>query len=89
MAISSEQKRQIIAEYRINDQDVGSSQVQVALLTAHINDLVEHTRVHSHDYSSERGLLKMVGRRRRLLRYINRRSPQYYRELITRLKLRG
>ncbi|MCL4546105.1 MAG: 30S ribosomal protein S15 [Chloroflexi bacterium] len=89
MAIEGEQKRQIIAEYRAHDTDVGSAGVQVAVLTARINSMVEHMRVHKHDYSSERGLLKMVGRRRRLLRYINRQHPQHYRELIARLGLRG
>ena len=89
MAVDTEQKRQLIEAYRINDRDVGSPDVQVAILTARINVLVEHGKLHKHDFSSERGLLKMVGRRRRLLRYINRKNPERYRELVTQLGLRG
>lgn len=89
MAVDTEQKRQLIEDFRINDYDVGSPDVQVAILTARINGLVEHTKQHKHDYSSERGLLQMVGRRRRLLRYINRNNPERYRELVSRLGLRG
>jgi small subunit ribosomal protein S15 len=89
VAVDTEQKRQLIEEYRINERDVGSPDVQVAILTARINVLVEHTKQHKHDYSTERGLLKMVGRRRRLLRYINRKNPERYRELVAQLGLRG
>ncbi len=89
MAVDTEQKRQLIEQYRINEYDVGSPDVQIAILTTRINHLVEHTKVHKHDYSTERGLLRMVGRRRRLLRYINRKNPERYRELVTQLGLRG
>ena len=89
MAVDTEQKRALIQTFQHHDGDVGSPDVQVAILTARINLLVEHGKVHKHDFSSERGLLKMVGRRRRLLRYINRSHPERYRQLITQLGLRG
>ena len=89
MAVDTQQKRELIENYRINEYDVGSPDVQVAILTARINAVADHTRTHTHDYSSERGLLKMVGRRRRLLRYINRKNPARYRELVSQLGLRG
>ena len=69
VAVDTQQKQELIESYRINEHDVGSPDVQVAILTARINTLVEHTKQHKHDFSSERGLLQMVGRRRRLLRF--------------------
>lgn len=83
------EKRAIVAEYKTNEDDTGSTEVQVALLTARINRLTQHLRENKHDESTRRGLLKMVGRRRRLLRYLNRESVSRYRTLISRLGLRG
>lgn len=89
MAVDTQQKRELIENFRINEFDVGSPDVQVAILTARINAVANHTKVHKHDFSGERGLLQMVGQRRRLLRYINRKNPERYRELVSRLGLRG
>ncbi len=83
------EKQAIVAEYRMNEDDTGSTEIQVALLTAKINRLTQHLRENKHDESTRRGLLKMVGRRRRLLRYLNRESVARYRTLISRLGLRG
>ena len=83
------EKQTIVAEYKTNESDTGSTEVQVALLTARINSLTQHLRENKHDESTRRGLLKMVGRRRRLLRYLNRESVARYRTLISRLGLRG
>ena len=88
MALPTEEKGQIIADYRIHDGDTGSPEVQVAILTQRIRDLTEHLNTHKHDLHSRHGLLKMVGQRRRLLRYLNRNDPDRYRELIARLGLR-
>lgn len=82
------EKQAIIAEYRNDENDTGSSEVQVAVLTARINSLTQHLRVHKHDEPTRRGLLKMVGRRRRLLRYLNGENVGRYRTLISRLGLR-
>ena len=82
-------KQAIVAEYKTKENDTGSTEVQVALLTAKINRLTQHLRDNKHDESTRRGLLKMVGRRRRLLRYLNRESVSRYRALISRLGLRG
>ena len=89
MAVDTEQKRELIGEFRINEFDVGSPDVQIAILTARIRQLSDHIKVHKHDYASERGLLVMVGRRRRLMRYLNRKNPERYRELVARLGIRG
>ncbi|MCI0438049.1 MAG: 30S ribosomal protein S15 [Chloroflexi bacterium] len=83
------EKQAIISEYKTKDNDTGSTELQVAVLTARISRLTQHLRVHSHDESTRRGLLKMVGRRRRLLRYLNNRDVGRYRNLIARLGLRG
>lgn len=77
-----------IAEYRLHDSDTGSTEVQVALLTERINHLTEHLKVHKKDHHSRRGLLMLVGRRRRLLDYLRRNDVARYRELIARLGLR-
>ena len=82
------QKQAVIAEYRTNDEDTGSTETQVAVLTARINELTQHLRDNKHDESTRRGLLQMVGRRRRLRRYLNGQSVERYRSLITRLGLR-
>ncbi len=78
----------IVAEFGTHDTDTGSPEVQVALLTERINHLTEHLRVHDHDHHSRRGLLMMVGRRRRLLDYLKREDIERYRSLISRLGLR-
>ncbi|EHS84675.1 30S ribosomal protein S15 [Limosilactobacillus gastricus PS3] len=88
MAISKERKNEIIKEYATHEGDTGSTQVQVAVLTADINELNEHIRVHKHDYHSQRGLMKKIGHRRNLLAYLRRTDVQAYRELIKRLGLR-
>lgn len=81
-------KQTIIKEHGRNDNDVGSSEVQVAVLTERISELTEHLRAHKHDHSSRRGLLAMVNRRRKLLNYLDKNDHQRYRDLIKRLKLR-
>ncbi len=86
--LAKEEKQSIIKEYALSAEDTGSPEVQIALLTHRINDLTEHLRVHKHDESSRRGLLKMVGQRRRQLAYLQRVDPERYRTLIQRLGLR-
>ena len=81
-------KEETIEEYRAHEDDTGSSEVQVAVLTRRIAHLTEHLREHKHDYHSRRGLLKMVGRRRRLLKYLQKNDVERYRALIARLGLR-
>ncbi len=81
-------KEEIIQKYRLHDNDRGSAPVQVALLTQRINELREHFDEHKHDHHSRRGLLKMVGRRRRLLEYLKRTDLEQYRQLIEDLGLR-
>ena len=83
-----EEKARIIKEYATKEGDTGSPEVQVAILTRRINQLNEHLKVHKHDYHSQRGLLKMVGKRRRLLRYLQNTDVERYRALIERLGLR-
>ena len=81
-------KEQVIAEYATEKGDTGSPEVQVALLTARINHLTEHLKTHKKDHHSRRGLLQLVGRRRRLLQYLQRNDVERYRSLIGRLGLR-
>ena len=88
MAMTKERKSEIIQEFQKDKNDVGSTQVQVALLTEEINNLTEHFRTHIHDYHSKRGLQKMVGRRKKLLAYLKRTDVVEYRELIKKLNLR-
>ncbi len=80
--------KEIITEYGQHDSDTGSPEVQAALLTERINHLTEHLRTHKHDHHSRRGLLMMVGKRRRLLNYLKREDIERYRSLIARLGLR-
>lgn len=82
------EKQAIISEHKTNDNDTGSTEVQVAVLTTRINQLTEHLRAHKHDEGTRHGLLKMVGRRRRLLRYLNNEDVGRYRSLIAKLGLR-
>ncbi len=88
MSLSPAQKQAIIEEYHLHPQDTGSPEVQVALLTIRINQLIEHLNTHKHDEHSRRGLLKLVGQRRRHLAYLKRKDAQRYQELIQRLGLR-
>jgi small subunit ribosomal protein S15 len=88
MALTSEDKRAIVAEHARSDTDTGSADVQIAVLTKRISDLTEHLKTHKHDHHSRRGLLQMVGRRRRLLEYVRRTDVARYRELIAKLGLR-
>ena len=84
----AEKKEEIIRDNRAHEGDTGSPEVQVAVLTARIAHLTEHLREHKHDYHSRRGLLKMVGKRRRLLKYLQKKDVERYRALITKLGLR-
>jgi small subunit ribosomal protein S15 len=88
VALSTEQKRSILGDYGVHESDTGSPEAQVALLTKRISDLTEHLKVHKHDHHSRRGLLLMVGRRRRLLNYLAQVDIERYRSLIQRLGLR-
>jgi small subunit ribosomal protein S15 len=88
MALEIVQKQEIITGYRLHDTDTGSPEVQIALLTERINGLTDHLRSNRHDHHSRRGLLKMVGRRRRLLAYLSAKDVERYRTTIARLGLR-
>ena len=88
MALETIQKNEIITGYRLHETDTGSPEVQIALLTERINDLTDHLRSNRHDHHSRRGLLKMVGRRRRLLAYLSNKDVERYRTTIARLGLR-
>lgn len=88
MALTQERKQELINEYKVHENDTGSPEVQVAVLTEKINYLNEHLRTHKKDHHSRRGLLKMVGQRRHLLNYLKNKDVQRYRELITKLGLR-
>lgn len=88
MAVADIDKSKIVTDYQRAQNDTGSPEVQVALLTARINDLTEHFKKHVKDHHSRRGLLKMVSRRRKLLDYLKDRNPQAYKTLIERLGLR-
>ena len=88
MSITAARKKEVIADNQRSDQDSGSPEVQVAILTSRIQALTEHLKVHKHDYSSQRGLLQMVSRRRRLLTYLQRKDRPGYQALITKLGLR-
>ncbi|OBJ67707.1 30S ribosomal protein S15 [Mycobacterium sp. 1274756.6] len=88
MALTAEQKKEILAEYGLHETDTGSPEAQVALLTKRIKDLTEHLKTHKHDHHSRRGLLLLVGRRRRLLKYVADVDVARYRTLIERLGLR-
>ena len=81
-------KQQIIAEYRTHETDTGSPEVQVALLTARINHLTDHLKTHQKDHHSRRGLLKMVGQRRSLLNYLQKKDIERYRAIIAKLGIR-
>ena len=89
MALLQDRKQEIISEYQIHETDTGSADVQVAMLTERINRLSEHLRGNKKDHASRRGLLKMIGQRKRLLAYIQKHDQNRYRALITRLGIRG
>ncbi|UCC73117.1 MAG: 30S ribosomal protein S15 [Gemmatimonadota bacterium] len=89
MVTTKEEREALITKYQKQPGDRGSTPVQIALLTRRITDLTEHLRTHPKDHHSRQGLLKWVGRRRRLLRYLNRTDPEAYRELTKNLGLRG
>lgn len=86
--IDKEKKTELIENHRVHERDTGSPEVQIALLTERINHLADHLRTHRKDHASRRGLLMMVGRRSRLLRYLNKTSPQRYGEIVKRLGIR-
>ena len=88
MALTVQDKRELVAKYGENENDTGSADVQVAILTARIKYLTEHFRTHKHDHASRRGLLKLVGQRRKLLKYIRNNDVARYQKLIKSLGLR-
>ncbi|MCB9915813.1 MAG: 30S ribosomal protein S15 [Planctomycetes bacterium] len=88
MAITADRKAEIIQQYATKEGDTGSPEVQIAVLTEHIVNLTEHLKIHKKDFATRRGLLTMVGRRSRLLRYLRGKSPERYRDLVSRLGLR-
>lgn len=88
MPLTQDVKKQLIAEYGANDQDSGATEVQIAMLTQRIRDLTEHLKLHKHDHHTRRGLLLLVGKRRRLLNYLNKTDISRYRSIIERLGLR-
>ena len=88
MSITAEQKAEITARFGKDERDTGATEVQIALLTQRISELTEHLKTHKHDHHSRRGLLRMVGRRKRLLAYLQRQDVERYRALIAKLGLR-
>jgi len=89
MALAKDVKSNIIAEYARADGDTGSAEVQIALLTQRIKDLTEHLKVHKKDHHTRRGLLKLVGQRRRMLNYLKKTDIERYREVVAKLGIRG
>jgi small subunit ribosomal protein S15 len=88
LSLTKEKKSEVIGKFASHEGDTGSPEVQVALLTARINDLTEHLRTHRKDHHSRRGLLMLVGQRRRLLNYLNRHDVERYRSIVQELGLR-
>lgn len=88
MALNTEEKAKIINKFKTNEKDTGSSEVQIAILTEEINTLTEHLKEHIHDFHSRRGLLKKVGKRRSLLKYLMKKDVTRYREIVKQLGLR-
>lgn len=86
--MDKEKKSELISKFSLSKKDTGSTEVQVAVLTERINELTEHMTANRHDYHSQRGLVKLVGQRRRLLSYLSREDTKRYRSLINKLKLR-
>lgn len=88
MTVTTEEKQKLVTDHRRHDDDTGSAEVQIALLTARIKDLTKHLVTHKKDHASRRGLLKMVSRRSRLLKYLSNTDPDRYRQTIEKLGLR-
>jgi small subunit ribosomal protein S15 len=88
MSITAEEKKQVLSDYKIHETDTGSPEVQIAILTKRINELTEHLKTHKKDHSSRRGLLRMVGKRNSLLKYLTRQDRARYQQIIGRLGLR-
>jgi small subunit ribosomal protein S15 len=86
--LTKQEKEEIIGDFEVHEGDTGSPEVQIALLTKRINDLTEHLKIHRKDHASRRGLLKMVGTRSALLKYISKKDVMRYQEIISRLGLR-
>jgi len=86
--LTKQKKSRVIKSYQTHEGDTGSSEVQIAILTSEINELADHLKAHHKDHSSRRGLLKKVGERRRLLRYLKKEDPKSYEELVKKLKLK-
>ncbi len=89
MGLSTDKKTEIVKEFGKGENDTGSAEVQIALLTTRVKELTEHLNTHKKDFSAQRGLRKMVGQRRRLLKYVKRHDLATYRELLERLGIRG
>ena len=88
MPLAKEKKAEIVSKFKVHEKDTGSPEVQVALLTQHIKELTEHFKVHKKDHHSKRGLLKMIGKRKRLLEYLKSKDVEKYKNLIKELGLR-
>lgn len=88
MALTKEQKKTLVETYRQKEGDTGSPEIQIAILTQEIRELNEHLKVHKHDHHSRRGLLKKVGHRRNLMKYLNKQDPERYQNMIKKLGLR-
>ncbi|MFB2896804.1 30S ribosomal protein S15 [Aerosakkonemataceae cyanobacterium BLCC-F50] len=89
MALTQERKHQLITDYQVHETDTGSAEVQIAIMTERINRLSEHLKSNQKDHSSRRGLLKLIGQRKRLLSYVAEQDQQRYQALIGRLGIRG
>ncbi|PMB19753.1 30S ribosomal protein S15 [Fischerella thermalis] len=89
MALTQQRKQEIISQYQVHETDTGSADVQIAMLTERINRLSEHLQANKKDFSSRRGLLKLIGQRKRLLSYIQKENREHYQTLISRLGIRG
>lgn len=89
MTLTKDKKAEVVSKYGSSATDTGSPAVQIALMTERINELTEHLRSHTKDHHSRRGLLKLVGQRRRLLRYLERNDLERYRSLVSELQIRG
>lgn len=89
MALSTAEKAQIVKTYQLEKNDTGSSAVQIALLTARINYLTEHLKIHKHDFHTRFGLTKLVSQRRKLMRYLKNKDPKNYQQVIKDLEIRG
>lgn len=88
MPLNGTEKAELITDFAVHEGDTGSAEVQIAIFDRRIKQLQEHLRLHKHDEGSRRGLLKLVGKRRRLLAYLRKRHPERYREILSRLGLR-